>query len=272
MTWLHTVLSYIEPLSHGGLALVIVLVMTLEQRWPLRAGAKTARARQQRWLHQLAIYALGAVLMYFTGDWLNPAAIALGSWVGWSGLAGLSGPVWLNVTLGVLVVDALHYASHRAAHVVPWWWRLHKLHHSDTHVDASTTLRHHPLESLFTGFFLLVCYAALGLPLYSILIHGLLVLLHGPFSHANIRLKPSQDHALRWLIITPGMHRIHHSVRMDEGNSNFGSVLTWWDRLLGTCTAEPQGGQAGMALGLPANETRSKPSLLGHLTLPFQAR
>jgi sterol desaturase/sphingolipid hydroxylase (fatty acid hydroxylase superfamily) len=189
--------------------------------------------------------------------------------LGWAGLSGLDWPVEVTVTLGVLVVDALNYATHRAAHLIPWWWRVHKLHHSDTVVDVSTTLRHHPLESLLTSFVLLVCYAALGLPLYSILIHGLLVLLHGPFTHANIRIPARLDRVLRWVVITPDMHRIHHSVRMDEGNSNFGSVLTWWDRLGGTYHADPAGGHTGMTLGLEDVAWAQTPRLGGLLASPF---
>jgi sterol desaturase/sphingolipid hydroxylase (fatty acid hydroxylase superfamily) len=147
-------------------------------------------------------------------------------------------------------MDHMVYYLHRVYHAVPWLWKIHRTHHTDPEVDITTGGRFHTFEFLITLMFKWAVVLLLGAPLYGIFLFELLLNAGSVFSHSNVRMPRFLDRPLRLLIVTPDMHRIHHSVIPAETNSNFGFILTWWDRLLGTYRAEPQKGQEGMELGL----------------------
>jgi len=202
-------------------------------------------------------------------DSLSADAIQWGGALGWGGLAAAPWPTWIKLVVGVLVIDLLQYALHVAAHYVPWWWRLHKIHHSDTSMDASTAIRHHPLELLVNAFVLVFLFAAGGMPLFAILLYAALQQVHALFCHANLGLPPAVDRWLRQVLITPDMHAVHHSIRMDEGNSNFGMVFPWWDRLFRSYCAQPAQGHQAMRMGIAELAAGPRLSLLDLLWLPF---
>ncbi|MWD26562.1 sterol desaturase family protein [Aquicoccus sp. SCR17] len=178
-------------------------------------------------------------------------------------------PAWLEVTLAVIVLDLAIWAQHLAMHRVPWLWRLHRVHHADRDVDVTTALRFHPGEIALSMLWKVgVVYAlgasALAVVIFEIVLNGLAM-----FNHANLGLSARSDALLRRVVVTPDMHRVHHSVHRDEHNRNYGFCLSAWDHLFRTYRAQPQGGHRGMTLGLEWQDA-SPARLFWSLALPFR--
>lgn len=202
-----------------------------EQLFPLKGG-RTARLR--RWGLNLGLFAAGFGFLLLLGPWIRRLCEVADRAIPFPHLVEMGMPAWLLILVSVLLIDLLGYLLHMTSHAVPALWRLHRTHHSDVDVDASTGVRHHPLESLVLGVIQLVVLAVLGVPVLVLIAYGLVAVIWQFFTHLDAALPEPIDRALRIVLVTPGMHRIHHSVRMDEGNSNFGMVLSIWDRLFGT--------------------------------------
>ena len=165
-------------------------------------------------------------------------------------LIALSTPYWLAVPIGVVALDLAIYLQHVLFHAVPALWRLHRMHHADLEFDVTTGARFHPVEILLSMAIKLGVIAALGPPAVAVLIFEVLLNATALFNHANVRLPLALDRVLRWVVVTPDMHRVHHSVVVRETNSNFGFNLPWWDRLFGTYRDQPAAGHAGMTIGI----------------------
>ncbi len=266
MPLVNRLLEHLELITQLLLVLGLAAFTWAELRVP---RVPRPRDRWSRWQTNAILYVLGALLMAAAFAPLSALAVRWGGLAGWHGLAGTDWPGPVKVLLGVLLMDLYQYLLHAASHHVPWWWRLHKIHHGDTHLDASTSVRHHPLEVLVNGFLLVLLLAATGVPLYAILAYGLLQQIHSLFCHANLAIPPRVDRWLRWFVVTPDMHAVHHSLRLDEGNSNFSMVFPWWDRLFGSYRAQPQQGREGMRMGVAAGNPAA--GTWGQLRWPFQA-
>ena len=264
---LEAVLRSMEWLQYVALAGLWGLLL-LAERWAPRRSAQAGV--WARWRVNLGLYALGVVVMLAVQDTVQPAAIRLGSQTGWGGLAAMDLPDGLKIVLGVCLADLIQYGLHWLAHRVPVLWRLHQVHHADVGFDVSTSVRHHPLEVLVLTVLTLLLCAAVGMPWVSLVLYGGVHMLHSAFCHANIALPPPVDRWLRQGLVTPDMHRVHHSANMGEGNRNFGLVFPWWDRLLGTYVDQPALGHEGMALGLADAEARHKTGWWRSLRLPFE--
>ena len=168
-----------------------------------------------------------------------------------SGLLNLVAlPFAAATLLAVLVLDAAVYLQHALFHAIPTLWRLHRIHHADLEFDTTTGLRFHPLEILLSMGLKIAVVAALGPPVAAVVLFEILLNATSLFNHGNVRLGGRLDRVLRWIVVTPDMHRVHHSVRVHETNSNFGFNLPWWDRLLGTYRAQPEDGHEAMTLGI----------------------
>ncbi len=159
-------------------------------------------------------------------------------------------PGWFAICLSVLILDFAIYLQHIMFHAVPALWRLHRVHHADLDFDVTTGTRFHPLEILLSIGFKLAVVAALGPPILAVLIFEILLNVTSMFNHGNIRIPPILDTVLRWFLVTPDMHRVHHSIVPREANSNFGFSLPWWDRLLGTYRTQPLDDHDVMAIGI----------------------
>jgi sterol desaturase/sphingolipid hydroxylase (fatty acid hydroxylase superfamily) len=159
-------------------------------------------------------------------------------------------PAWLMVVTGVVVLDFAIYLQHVMFHAVPLLWRLHRMHHADLDVDVTTGARFHPIEIVLSLILKFGVIVAVGAPPLAVLVFEILLNAGSLFNHANLALPARADRVLRWLVVTPDMHRVHHSVEPVETNSNFGFTLPWWDRLCGTYRAQPEAGHEGMVLGL----------------------
>ena len=159
-------------------------------------------------------------------------------------------PAWVGVVASVVLLDLAIYFQHVLFHAVPVLWRLHRMHHADLDFDVTTGLRFHPIEILLSMVIKLAVVAALGAPALAVLIFEVLLNATSMFNHGNVRIPAGLDRVLRWVVVTPDMHRVHHSILSRETNSNFGFNLPWWDRLFGTYRAQPAAGHEGMTIGI----------------------
>ncbi len=224
---------------------VLGLMLSLELFWPRR---HTPPERRLRWTSNFGIQLLNTLLLrlLFPGT-----AIGIAAFYSEQGIGLLQGqdPRW-TIPLSLLVLDLAIYLQHVASHRWSWLWRLHRMHHSDTHLDASSALRFHPAEIMLSMLWKALVLALLGAPVIAVLIFEILLNACAIFNHANVRLPPGLDRVLRRLIVTPDMHRVHHSILPEETNSNYGFNLPWWDRLFGTYRDQPRRGHECMTIGL----------------------
>jgi sterol desaturase/sphingolipid hydroxylase (fatty acid hydroxylase superfamily) len=205
---------------------------------PWRASPTFSAAR---WLSSLALLTLATGV-----DYLTAPVVALLAGKG----AGCSLPWWGQLAIGIPALDALNYGLHRGFHASPLLWRVHALHHADPELDVITTVRHHPGEALLIAFAVGGFGGAIGLSPAVVALYGSLNLCVQFFSHANLGLPPGLARALGWLIVTPNLHRVHHSRDPADFNTNFGLVLSVWDRLLATYRGEPELGEARIEFGV----------------------
>jgi len=162
------------------------------------------------------------------------------------------------------------YAQHVAFHAVPVLWRLHRMHHADLEFDVTTGVRFHPVEIVLSMLIKFGAVAMIGAPALAVLIFEVLLNATSMFSHSNVRLPERIDRGLRWIVVTPDMHRVHHSTEQRETDSNFGFNLPWWDRLFGTYRAQPEAGHETMKLGLSVFRDRGDLRLDRMLLQPFR--
>jgi sterol desaturase/sphingolipid hydroxylase (fatty acid hydroxylase superfamily) len=179
-------------------------------------------------------------------------------------------PAWAGVALAIVALDLAIYLQHVLFHAVPALWRLHRVHHADLEIDVTTGARFHPVEILLSMGIKLGVVAALGAPAAAVLMFEVLLNATSMFNHSNVRMASRLDRALRWAVVTPDMHRVHHSVVARETNSNFGFNLPWWDRLFGTYRDQPAAGHEAMTIGIEQFRDPAEQRLDRMLTQPFR--
>jgi len=246
---------------------VFVLMAIWEAVAPRRARLLPRRVR---WLHNLGLVALNSLILRL----LFPAAAVgfalLAAERGWGLLNAFEAPVWWSFLLAVIALDFAFYLQHVMFHAVPLLWRLHRVHHADADIDVTTGARFHPIEILLSMLIKFAAIAVLGAPAAAVLAFEVLLNATAMFNHANLRLRESVDRWLRRMLVTPEMHRIHHSMEAAEANSNFGFNLPWWDRLCGTYRERARLPQESMAIGVQGLTGRDAAvKLAGLLALPF---
>ena len=251
----------------GVFAGIFAVMALLELLAPRR---QQTVSRVQRWSGTLGIVVLNTLLTRLVFPMTAVALAALGEATGWGLFHAIGMPAWLAILLGVILLDLAIYLQHVLVHAVPALWRLHRMHHADLEFDVTTGARFHPIEILLSMVLKLMVIAALGPPAVAVLIFEILLNATAMFNHSNVRLPDGLDRALRLIVVTPDMHRIHHSVVPRETNSNFGFNLPWWDRLFGTYRAEPAAGQMGMTIGIEQFRDVSEQRLDRMLTQPFR--
>jgi sterol desaturase/sphingolipid hydroxylase (fatty acid hydroxylase superfamily) len=170
-------------------------------------------------------------------------------------IANLSVPLFVSATIAFLLVDFFHYLSHRLHHQIPVLWRFHRLHHTDKKVNAMTTVLHHPFEIISSFIVNISCYVLFDIPVIIILVHALIAGLHSPFTHTSMTLSERWNRFLSYFIITPNYHRVHHSLDMKEGNSNFGIIFPFWDKLLGSYRSKDNAALRKTKFGISTNQS-----------------
>jgi sterol desaturase/sphingolipid hydroxylase (fatty acid hydroxylase superfamily) len=207
-------------------------------------------SRLTRWPSNLAIVVLNTGLVRILLSATAVSLAALGTQRSWGLLNNLPLPSWGRIIISVILLDLAIYLQHIMFHAVPALWRVHRMHHADLDFDVTTGARFHPIEIILSMLIKFGVIAATGASAAGVLVFEVLLNATSMFNHGNVRVPVGLDRYLRWLVVTPDMHRVHHSIVVAETNSNFGFNLPWWDRLLGTYRAQPAAGHEGMTIGI----------------------
>lgn len=206
--------------------------------------------RRQRWTLHLGLAVLGGAVGRVLAPVGAVAAAGFAGMRGWGLLGSVQWPAWLELLLTLVVLDLAIFWQHVMSHRWDWLWRLHRLHHKDVDLDATSGVRFHPLEIAVSVLWKAAAVMALGASIYSVVLFEVILNASSIFHHSNVRLPRAFDQKLRLLMVTPDMHRVHHSIDPDESRRNFGFAITLWDHLFGTYLSEPAGGHTGMVLGV----------------------
>lgn len=258
--------------GNGPLLLLLGVFAGLAAGEALRPRRRGPVRRKSRWAANGALFLINGYLHALLAFAAALPVAVVAERNGW-GLLHLAGaPAWLAVPLAVAAMDLVFYGRHRLLHAVGALWRLHQVHHDDRAVDASTGLRFHPLEALLDLATWSAAVLALGAPPAAVAVTKLLMITANLFQHANLALPAGLDRRLRRWLVTPDMHRVHHSRQRTEADSNYGVIFPWWDRLFRSYRAQPARGHRRMALGVAGRHRPSQLALPGLLAAPFRAR
>lgn len=246
----------------GGLLLLAVLERLLPRRRPLPYWP--------RWAHNLALSAISTLALRLSIPLAASAFALIVAGLGIGLFNQLSWPTWIEALLCIAALDAAIYGQHRLMHRYAWLWRLHRVHHSDTGFDVSLAVRFHPFEMVLSMVYKLAVIAALGAAPMVVAVYEALLLTFALWTHGNIALPPGLDHALRQLLVTPEMHRVHHSVLRAETDSNYGNILSLWDRLFASYVHQSRDPPADMLIGLDQFRQPTEQRLSALLAQPFR--
>jgi sterol desaturase/sphingolipid hydroxylase (fatty acid hydroxylase superfamily) len=230
--------------SFAGVFLLMALWEFLTPRRP------QAITRRLRWPNNLGLVVLDTLVVRLLFPFAAVGLAFLAQAKGWGLLNVIGLPAWLAVPVAVLLLDLVIYGQHVVFHAVPVLWRLHRMHHADLECDVTTGLRFHPGEIVLSMVIKFAAILALGAMPLAVLIFEVLLNATSMFNHGNVRLPLWLDRVLRVIVVTPEMHRVHHSIDRRERDSNFGFNLPWWDRLFGTYRAQPALGHSHMIIGI----------------------
>jgi sterol desaturase/sphingolipid hydroxylase (fatty acid hydroxylase superfamily) len=246
-------------------------VFAVMAAWEILAPRRDQKlARGTRWPGNIGIVVLDAVLVRLVFPTTAVGVALVAETRGWGLFHALGLSAWASVPLAVIALDLAIYLQHVLFHAIPALWRLHRMHHADLEIDVTTGARFHPVEILLSMGLKLGVVAALGTPAVAVLAFEMLLNATSMFNHSNIRMPAWLERVLRWIVVTPDMHRVHHSIVVRETNSNFGFNLPWWDRLFGTYRDQPAAGHETMTIGIEQFRRPTEQRLDRMLTQPFR--
>lgn len=255
-----------------GVFLIVFLIMAILERLLPKRALRAAVAK--RWATNLSITVIASLLVramaYLSVPLVAVAAalygerhgIGLFNWTNW--------PTWLEVIVAMVVLDFAIWLQHLMSHKMPILWRLHQMHHADIDIDVTTAIRFHPFEIALSMIWKIIWVFALGASALAVILFEVLLNGCAMFNHANLALPSWLDRILRLVIVTPDMHRVHHSTLREEHDSNYGFNLSLWDRLFKTYCAQPKAGHQGMKIGLEAYQSEDPTRLSWSLSIPFK--
>ena len=252
-------------------ASVFLAMALIELLWPKR---KLIVSKRKRWLTNIGISAAGTLLLRLMAMLATPVAAIAAAFYAQAHDIGLLNqldwPQWIKVVVALLALDLAIWAQHLASHKILIFWRLHQVHHADRDIDVTTAVRFHPVEIGLSMLGKIAVVVPLGASPLAVFLFEVILNACAMFNHANIALPAWFDRVLRLLVVTPDMHRVHHSVLRREHDSNYGFNLSLWDRLFRTYTAQPKAGHQGMTIGLTPYQTEDPVRLGWSLWLPFR--
>lgn len=261
-------LAPFEPVIRFACFVGVFTVMAI---WEVLAPRRArSHSRTLRWTGNLGVVALDTLLVRLI---LPTAVVGVALFAqgrGWGVLSLVDWRLSVKVFIAVVALDLVIYLQHVLFHAVPALWRLHRMHHADLDIDVSTGVRFHPIEILLSLLIKIAAVAALGAPPVAVVVFEVLLNVTSMFNHGNVRMPAALDRVLRFVLVTPDMHRVHHSVLPRETNSNFGFNFAIWDRLFGTYRAQPVEGHLGMTIGIGQFRQPRELRLDRMLTQPFR--
>jgi sterol desaturase/sphingolipid hydroxylase (fatty acid hydroxylase superfamily) len=257
-----------EPVIRLSAFIGIFAVMAM---WEIIAPRRALTvSKGWRWTNNLGLVVLNTALVRILFPVAAVGMAVLAGERGWGLFNHTELPVWLEIVLAVAILDLFIYLQHVMFHAVPALWRLHRMHHADLDFDVTTGARFHPVEILLSMLIKLAAITVLGPAAVAVVIFEVLLNATAMFNHSNVRMPAALDRLLRMIVVTPDMHRVHHSIEDHETNSNFGFSLPWWDRLFGTYQAQPGAGHDNMTIGIREFRNEKQVDRLpGMLLLPF---
>lgn len=267
MSLIDTITSHEQAIRLGFFLGTLTVMAVWEILAPKRA---LTVSKAVRWANNLGLVFFNSFVLRLI---FPTAAVGMAAFAGTHGW-GLFNyfsvpPVWA-IVLTIVAMDLIIYLQHVLVHAVPALWRLHRVHHADLDYDVTTGARFHTLEIILSMLIKFATIVVLGAPVVAVIIFEVVLNAMAMFNHGNVGLPAALDKALRWLIVTPDMHRVHHSIEDDETNSNFGFNLSIWDRLFGTMREQPRAGHQGMTIGIREfREPRQSAWIDGMLAIPF---
>ena len=261
-----TLLNFEPVIRFSAFAGVLIIMAILEMASPMR---RLKASRYPRWLGNLGLVALNSIALRLLLPLQAVGAALLAGDRGWGLFNILDWPAWVEGLITIVLLDLAVYLQHVVFHAVPVLWRLHMVHHADPDIDVTTGLRFHTVEIFLSMGLKMVVVGLLGPPAWAIIVFEVVLNATAVFNHSNIRMPRPLDRILRLIIVTPDMHRVHHSVLPMETNSNFGFNLPWWDHCFGTYTAQPFMGHVRMTIGLAEFQEQRFVRLHWMMLLPF---
>lgn len=246
---------------------IFVLVASWEVLAPRR---KLVASKFVRWYSNISIVVINSALLHLIFPILAVGLAAVAKEKGWGIFNNIEVPVWLAIVVSVLVMDFIIYLQHAMFHFIPLLWLLHRMHHADLDIDVTTGARFHPIEIIISMLIKISVVLVIGPPVIAVIIFEVLLNLTAMFNHGNIYIPVKIDRVLRLFVVTPDMHRVHHSTTPKETNSNFGFNIPWWDRIFGTYCAQPEKGHTDMVIGLNYFRDHKELHIYKLLVQPFR--
>jgi len=258
--------QYDTFIRFGIFAGTFLLLAGLELVVPRR---QLSQVKSRRWFTNLSLIVIDTLTLRFTMPVMAVGMALIAAQNGWGLLTLVSLPIWAKFIIAIILFDLAIYLQHVATHKIPLLWRFHKVHHADRDFDVTTAARFHPVEMIFSMAYKLLCVALIGPSAIAVFVFEIILNASTMFNHSNMKLPLGLDRILRKIIVTPDMHRVHHSVIHGETDSNYGFFLSIWDRFFRTYIAQPKAGHDEMTIGLAEYRDERPASLGWSLLLPF---
>lgn len=262
------ILNHESALRMGVFLSILCVMMAAETLFPRK---ERTLPRRHRWTSNLLLIAIDSIFLRLIFPIVAVGVAVIAETKGWGLFNMIDLPVWLEIILAIIILDVMIYWQHVASHHIPFLWALHKVHHADRDIDVTTGSRFHPLEIALSMGYKMILVVILGPAVLAVIIFEIILNGCAMFNHSNVKLPVGFDRVLRRFIVTPDMHRVHHSSITAETNSNYGFSLSIWDRIFGSYTAQPAKGHEGMEIGLSDYQSSAPSSLTWSLILPFKA-
>lgn len=257
-----------EPIIRLYIALGIFSFMCCWEYFSPRR--KQIHSRKQRWPINIGLAVFNMIIMRLTVGGIAYLSAVNAYNQSWGLLNQFQLPIWLTFIITLLFLDFCIYCQHIISHKWKPLWRLHQIHHTDLEIDASTAIRFHPLEIIVSMAYKVACIYLVGANPLSVIIFEVILNGTATFNHSNVNIPIKLDKLLRWIIITPDMHRVHHSTVQSETDSNYGFSISLWDRVFKTYVAEPEKTQTTLDIGLPQHRKQKELGFIQLLRLPFK--